>query len=177
MPLPLKQILLAGPDDAALAISAKASSQNSLGWMVSTVDSGSEALAVLDQTSFDLVTASMALPGMSGLDLLRATMVRHPHTVRVLLLDRPQPEFILNAVGIVHQYLVKPCASDDLLATVCRLLAAGAEDPDGRGRRVRDGGRGIHGRRPLVVQIDEFYIHALHLIDRIDRWEDVADRL
>ena len=123
MPLPLKQILLAGPDDAALAISAKASSQNSLGWMVSTVDSGSEALALLDQTSFDLVIASMALPGMSGLDLLRATMVRHPHTVRVLLLDRPQPEFILNAVGIVHQYLVKPCASDDLLATVCRLLA------------------------------------------------------
>jgi len=78
---------------------------------------------VLDQASFDMVIASMALPGMSGLDLLRATMVRQPHTVRVLLLDRPQPEFMLNAVGIVHQYLVKPCAGGDLLATVCRLLA------------------------------------------------------
>jgi putative nucleotidyltransferase with HDIG domain len=123
MPLPLKQILLAGPDDAALAISATAGRQNGLGWVVSTVYSGSEALALLDETSFDMVIASMVLPGMNGLDLLRATMVRHPNAVRVLLLDRPEPECMLNAVGIAHQYLVKPCASDDLLATVCRLLS------------------------------------------------------
>lgn len=123
MPLPLKQILLAGPDDAALAVSSMAGRQNGLGWVVSTVYSGSEALALLDQTSFDLVIASMVLPGMNGLDLLRATMVRHPHTVRVLLLDQPDPACMLNSVGIAHQYLVKPCRSDDMLATVCRLLA------------------------------------------------------
>jgi HD-like signal output (HDOD) protein len=123
MPLPLKQILLAGPDDAVLAMSAKANCQNGLGWVVSTVYSGSEALALLDQTSFDLVIASMDLPGVNGLDLLRATMLRDPHAVRILLLDRPGHEFMLNAVGIAHQYLVKPCASDDLLATVCRLMA------------------------------------------------------
>jgi HD-like signal output (HDOD) protein/ActR/RegA family two-component response regulator len=123
MPLPLKQILLAGPDDAALAMSAKAGRQNGLGWVVSTVYSGNEALTLLDQASFDLVIASMVLPGMSGLDLLRATMVRHPHTVRVLLLDRPETELMLGSVGIAHQYLVKPCAADDLLQTVCRLLA------------------------------------------------------
>jgi len=94
-----------------------------LGWVVSTVYSGNEALTLLDQASFDLVIASMVLPGMSGLDLLRATMVRHPHTVRVLLLDRPEPNLMLGSVGIAHQYLVKPCAADDLLLTVCRLLA------------------------------------------------------
>jgi putative nucleotidyltransferase with HDIG domain len=32
-------------------------------------------------------------------------------------------------------------------------------------------------RRPLVVQIDEAYIQALHLIDRISEWEDAAGRL
>ena len=123
MPPPLKQILLAGPDDATLAMSAKVGRQNGLGWVVSTVYSGSEALTLLDQASFDLVIASMVLPGMNGLDLLRATMVRHPQTVRILLLDQPQPELMLGAVGIAHQYLVKPCSPDDLLATVCRLLA------------------------------------------------------
>jgi putative nucleotidyltransferase with HDIG domain len=119
----MKQILLAGSDDAALAASATAGRQHGLGWVVSTVYSGSEALALLDRSSFDLVIASMQMPGMSGLDLLRATMIRHPQTVRVLLLDHPEPELMLGAVGIAHQYLVKPCAPDDLLSTVCRLLA------------------------------------------------------
>jgi putative nucleotidyltransferase with HDIG domain len=123
MPLPLKQILVACPDDAVLAISAKAHCRNGLGWTVSKVHGGSEALDLLDQVSFDMVIASMDLPGMSGLDLLRATMIRHPHAVRVLLLDRPSPEFMMSAVGIAHQYLVTPCPDDDLLATVCRLLA------------------------------------------------------
>ena len=119
----MKQILLAGSDDAALAASATAGSQHGLGWVVSTVYSGSEALALLDRSSFDLVIASMQMPGMSGLDLLRATMIRHPQTVRVLLLDQSEPELMLGAVGIAHQYMVKPCAPDDLLSTVCRLLA------------------------------------------------------
>jgi putative nucleotidyltransferase with HDIG domain len=65
----------------------------------------------------------MQMPGMSGLDLLRATMIRHPHTVRMLLLDRAEPELMLGTAGIAHQYLVKPCAPEDLLSTVCRLLA------------------------------------------------------
>jgi len=121
--VPLKQILVACPDDAVLAMPAKAHCKNGLGWAISKVHSGSEALDVLDQASFDMVIASMDLPGMNGLDLLRATMIRHPQAVRVLLLDRPAPELIMNAVGIAHQYLVKPCLDDDLLATVCRLLA------------------------------------------------------
>lgn len=119
----MKQILLAGPDDAALAMSVEAGRQTALGWMVSTVYSGSEALALLDQASFDLVIASMTLPRMNGLNLLRATMVRHPQTVRVLLLDQPEPALMLSTAGIAHQYLVKPCATDDLLTTVCRMLA------------------------------------------------------
>jgi putative nucleotidyltransferase with HDIG domain len=32
-------------------------------------------------------------------------------------------------------------------------------------------------RRPLVVQIDEAYIQALHLNERITQWEDAAGRL
>jgi len=78
---------------------------------------------LLDQASFDLVIASMTLPRMNGLNLLRATMVRHPQTVRVLLLDQPEPALMLSTAGIAHQYLVKPCATDDLLTTVCRMLA------------------------------------------------------
>ena len=119
----MKQVLLAGPDEVGLAAAATAGGQHGLGWVVSTVHDGSEALALLDKCSFDLVIASMQMPGMSGLDLLRATMIRHPQTVRVLLLDHPEPELMLGAVGIAHQYLVKPCAPDDLLSTVCRLLA------------------------------------------------------
>ena len=132
----MKQILLAGPDEAALVASVATSRQHGLGWAVSTVHSSSEALALLDRSPYDLVIASMQMPGMSGLDLLRATMVRHPHTVRVLLLDQPEPAMMLGAVGIAHQYLVKPCAPDDLLATVCRLLALDQFFTSGPLRRV-----------------------------------------
>jgi HD-like signal output (HDOD) protein/CheY-like chemotaxis protein len=123
MPPPLKRILLADQDEAVLATLVTAASRRGADWEVLTAGSGEDALALVTMMPFDVVIAGTRMSGLSGLDLLRATMIRHPYMARMILLDQPEPELILGALGTAHQYLVKPCEPGDLLSAVTRLLA------------------------------------------------------
>jgi len=133
---------------------------------------GSEALALLDQTSFDLVIAAWLCRHERPRPSARHHGPPSAHR-RVLLSGSPAAEFILNAVGIVHQLLVKPCrqrrsARDGLPAAGCWR-----RDPDGRGPPSPRRWTSIHGRGPLVVQSRRI-LHPCRFIssNRIDRWEE-----
>jgi DNA-binding NtrC family response regulator len=87
------------------------------------VASGEAALLATDKTAFDLVLLDMTLPGMNGMDVLRA------------LIDRGSapPTIILTAFGSIRSaveaikagafdYLPKPFDNDELLLTIDRVL-------------------------------------------------------
>ena len=123
MPPPRKRILLADQDEAVLTTLVTAASRHGADWEVLTASSGEDALALLTMRPFDVMIAGNRMADLSGLDLLRATMIRHPYMARIILLDQPEPELMLGALGTAHQYLVKPCAPGDLLSAVTRLMA------------------------------------------------------
>jgi HD-like signal output (HDOD) protein/CheY-like chemotaxis protein len=123
MPPPLKRILLADRDEAVLAMLVTAAPRRGADWEVLTAESGEDALALLTMMPFDVMIAGTRMSGLSGLELLRATMIRHPYMARMILLDQAEPELMLGALGAAHQYLVKPCGSGELLSAVSRLLA------------------------------------------------------
>lgn len=123
MPPPLKRILLADQDEAVLATLVAPGSRRGADWEVMTAGSGEDALALLGMMPFDVMIAGTRMSGLSGLDLLRATMIRHPSMARMILLDQAEPELMLGSLGTAHQYLVKPCEPADLLSAVSRLLA------------------------------------------------------
>ena len=84
---------------------------------------GAEAYDLLLSESFDLLILDLNLPGMDGLDLLRAVRAEHPE-LRVLILSA-RAELSDRVTGLdlgADDYLTKPFALEELEARVRTLL-------------------------------------------------------
>ena len=117
-----KRILLVDDDGQTLESFSTACEPYRADWEVTTATSGAAALDLMGEGVFDAVVADMHMPDMSGLELLRAAMVCHPQTARILLSELSDRDLIVGSLGVVHQYLPKPCASGDLLSAIARLM-------------------------------------------------------
>lgn len=87
--------------------------------------SGEEALDLLRATACDLILLDLSLPGLSGVDVLRAVRQRHA-ALRVLVLSGfPEERY---AVAMIRNgadgYLCKDCDRDELLRAI-RTVAQG----------------------------------------------------
>jgi two-component system, response regulator YesN len=85
--------------------------------------SGSEALALLEQFSIDIVLSDIQMPGISGLELIAQIRSRWPRTKCILLSGHSDFNYAKEA--ILHQtedYLLKPITEKDLLDTVKRVM-------------------------------------------------------
>jgi len=87
--------------------------------------SGEEALASLHETACDVLLLDLALPGQSGVDLLRTLRQRHGE-VRVLVLSGyPEERYAMAMIRHgADGYLCKECTRDELLQAV-RTVAQG----------------------------------------------------
>ncbi len=91
-------------------------------WDMEFVESGQEALKILELRSFDVLVTDMQMPGMSGVTLLETVKVRFPQIARIVLSGHSEQEGILQVVGPAHQYLSKPCTPEALYAKLARTL-------------------------------------------------------
>ncbi len=86
-------------------------------------ESGKEALEIMASDNFDVVVSDMRMPGMDGAALLTEIQKLHPCSIRIMLTGQADEESILRTVGIVHQFLAKPCESEHLKAILLRASA------------------------------------------------------
>jgi response regulator RpfG family c-di-GMP phosphodiesterase len=90
--------------------------------LVSTAGTAEQALDLLSDTAFDLVVSDIKMPGLSGLDLLRAVKGKQPGTPVVLMTGVPS---INSAVfGLRHgayDYLPKPFSVKEVQQLIQRL--------------------------------------------------------
>ena len=84
--------------------------------------SGMEALNSMAAHESDIVVSDMRMPGMDGAELFAIIKERYPSAVRIMFTGQADQESVLRTVGVVHQFLAKPC-DPDLLRSV--LLRAG----------------------------------------------------
>jgi len=89
---------------------------------LSFATSGREALEILSREPYDIVVSDMRMPGMNGLELLNEVKSRYPNAIRIMLSGYAAPQLIMGSVGLVHQYLSKPCEAETLRSTVKRAL-------------------------------------------------------
>lgn len=95
------------------------------GYEVTTAESGAQALAFLETTSFDLIYLDIRMPELSGLDILEMIRTDHPNIPAVLFTAQPDLSSAVEALrcGAVD-YLLKPLKPELLLAKTRTILAA-----------------------------------------------------
>ena len=93
------------------------------GYSVVPVCSGSDALDELG-ADIDLVFLDEQMPGLSGIDTLRAIKQRYPQ-MPVVMITKSEEEHIMNDAlgGKISDYLIKPVNPNQILLTVKRLTA------------------------------------------------------
>ena len=149
-----KHILLV--DDDALLRRSLDFNLNQAGYRVSTAANAEDALAVARRDRPDLVLLDIGLPGMDGLDALRALQEIAPMPVIFLTARRRELDQVLGLELGADDYITKPFQLDVLLARIKAVL--------------RRAGRGepIQADEPLAVgdlSIDPG-AHTVHLAGR-----------
>ncbi|MBN1673072.1 MAG: response regulator [Kiritimatiellae bacterium] len=98
------------------------------GHEVVAASNGAEAMARLREQAVDLVISDINMPGVDGLDLLRAVREDGARIPIVLLTGDAKPETATRSLKYnVFDYLVKPPRRAQILDTVDRALQAAAE--------------------------------------------------
>ena len=92
-------------------------------YVVETFLDGESALQRLERVSFDLVLCDLRLPGLSGLDVLKAVRKRNPCTEVILITAYSSVDSAIEAIraGAFH-YVIKPIKMAELRLLVRRAL-------------------------------------------------------
>ena len=100
------------------------------GWTVETAGDGAAALQILTRSSFDAILTDIDMPGLNGLQLLRAIRTRDLDVPVVLMTGNPGTDTAIEAVehGALR-YLVKPVPT--------AVLTKAVEDATGLHRLAR----------------------------------------
>ena len=89
------------------------------GWTVETASNGVKALELLLRSAFDTILTDIDMPGLDGLQLLRAIRTRDLDVPVVLMTGNPRTETAIEAIeqGALR-YLVKPVSAASLTDAV-----------------------------------------------------------
>src|SRR6267142_3367193 len=92
-------------------------------WVSDFVQSGADALQAIDREPFDAVVTDMRMPGTDGAQLLDEVRNRSPHTIRMVLSGQSDRETILRSISPAHQYIAKPCDTNELKSKLTSAFA------------------------------------------------------
>jgi serine/threonine protein kinase/DNA-binding NarL/FixJ family response regulator len=130
-------------DDNAVNCNLLAKRLKKRGFIPTIALNGVEAIDAIDRLEFDLVLLDVAMPGMSGLDVLRVIRLHYPMTELPVLMvtAHKDSEVVIEALSLgANDYLTKPLDLPILLArmdTQLRLSAPPHSLPTGEYRRLR----------------------------------------
>jgi HD-like signal output (HDOD) protein len=80
-------------------------------------------LELLSQTPFNAVVSDMQMPGMDGVQFLTKVRDINPSAVRFALSGSIKEGILVEATGICHQFLTKPCKPKVLQETISRTMS------------------------------------------------------
>ncbi|MEL6200325.1 MAG: HD domain-containing phosphohydrolase [Pseudomonadota bacterium] len=92
---------------------------------VATAEGPEAGLALLaGEDDFAVIVSDMRMPGMSGVEFLRAAQQLSPRSVRMMLTGNADQQTAIDAVndGAVFRFLTKPCDVDRLRVVVSQAL-------------------------------------------------------
>jgi DNA-binding NtrC family response regulator len=95
---------------------------------------GEEALRMEGEKAYDVIVVDLMMPGINGMDLLKALKAASPDVQVVMITGYPTMKNTLQALQLgAFDFLPKPFLPYDLRNLVARALAARSGDKDGSG--------------------------------------------
>lgn len=93
------------------------------GYIVIDVAGGAAAIDLLTQQSFDVVVTDICMDDVDGIEVLQAAREQLPPPTVIMLTGYRMLDTAIAALRAgAHDYLTKPCAPEDLLASVARAV-------------------------------------------------------
>ena len=90
---------------------------------VTVASSGSEAITLLQERQFDVVITDLMMPGVDGLDVLKAVKELAPLTRVIIITGYGDMRFAIDALRLgADDFTLKPCEVEELVFRIHRCL-------------------------------------------------------
>ncbi len=93
------------------------------GYEISTVNSGVDAIEMVEKFNYDVIFLDEMMPGMTGLETLQQIKMLKPQ-VPVVMITKSEEEHIMDDAigGKIADYLIKPINPNQILLSVKKIL-------------------------------------------------------
>lgn len=113
-------VLFVDDEPALLELLPRLLADMSEHWHMEFVGSAEQGLELMAHVAFDVVVSDLNMPGMKGNEFLTEVRERYPLSARIIYSSYSDQRSILECVGVIHQFLPKPCPTELLKATIRR---------------------------------------------------------
>ncbi len=153
----MKPIILIIDDDTSLRRVLEYNLQEA-GYAVATAASGEEGLSLFDEVSPALVVTDMKMPGMDGMQVLKAVKERSPETLVIMITAFGTVDIAVEAMKAgAYDYITKPFNRDELRLIVAKALQLNGLTAENRRLKSeladRSDFRSMVGSSPAMEQI------------------------
>jgi YesN/AraC family two-component response regulator len=125
-----KSRILVVDDEITVCKSIKMAIQDDQ-YEIDTALSGEEALQKNKESAYDLVITDLMMPGISGLDLLKALQKDHPDILVIMITGYPTIRTAVESVKFgAFDYIPKPFTPKDLRDIIARSLKINRAAPE-----------------------------------------------
>jgi two-component system, OmpR family, response regulator VicR len=100
-----------------------------LGYELTTVDDGEEAIEVLENENFDLIILDIFMPKRSGFEVVEVIREVKKLDTPILIISRNHLDDTIQQAYTAgaNEYIVKPFSPENLIVKITRLLASNRE--------------------------------------------------
>ena len=110
-------------DDSEVTLEVLERHLSASGYLVDCATGASMALELLESEPFDLLVTDLKMPGMGGMELVRAARERHPDLTAMMITGYATVPGAVEALqNGVAEYLAKPFTKGELCKAVDRVL-------------------------------------------------------
>lgn len=124
--IPVRPRLLFVDDESRILLSLKAIFRAD--YEVTTAEGGAAALEALKKQRFEVVVSDQRMPGITGVEVLRAAKELQPQAIRMLLTGYSDLNAIIASIneGEIFRFIPKPWINGELRSTVATAVRASA---------------------------------------------------
>ena len=119
----MNRILFVDDEPAILDAIRRSFRSHRARWQMDFAPSAASALDLLAAEAVDVIVTDFRMPDMDGGQLLTLVRERWPKTARLILSGYSGLQAQLITDGLAHEYLNKPCSSEDLERAIERALS------------------------------------------------------